>query len=114
MSSSISISEPAGWRRVLWAYPVACLLMAALTAVAIAVLHPYDTGRFALFKSYGVPGFGQRFVAASLARAPDTQAAILGNSTMQLIDPGRLTEQTGWRFVSLTMTYTGPVEQIAT
>jgi hypothetical protein len=114
MNSSTSVSEAAAWRRLLWAYPVACVLIAALTVMLITVLDPYDTGRFALFGGYGVPGFGQRLIAASVARAPDTQAAILGNSTMQLIDPARLTERTGWRFVSLTMTYSGPVEQLAT
>jgi hypothetical protein len=114
MNSSTSVSEAAAWRRLLWAYPVACVLIAALTVMLITVLDPYDTGRFALFDGYGVPGFGQRLIAASVARAPGTQAGILGNSTMQLIDPARLTEQTGWRFVSLTMTYSGPVEQLAT
>ena len=119
MSSSISISEPergkaTGWRRVFWAYPAACLFFAALAVALIAALDPYDTGRFALFGEYGVPGFGQRLTAASLARQPDTEAAILGNSTMQLVSPVRLSELTGWRFVSLTMTYSGPAEQVPT
>ena len=113
MNSSTSTSDPAAWRRVLWAYPVACLLFALLAVAVIVGLDPYDTGRFALFGDYGVPGFGQRLTGASEARARDTEAAVLGNSTMQLLDPERLTELTGWRFVSLTMTYTGPTEQLA-
>ncbi len=114
MNSSTSTSEPAAWRRVLWAYPVACVLFALLAVVLIAGFDPYDTGRFALLGGYGVPGFGQRLTGASVARARDTEAAILGNSTMQLVSPERLTELTGWRFVSLTMTFTGPTEQLAT
>jgi hypothetical protein len=114
MNSSTSTSELAAWRRVLWAYPVACALFALLAVVLIAGLDPFDTGRFALLGKYGVPGFGQRLTGASIARAPDTEAAILGNSTMQLVSPERLTELTGWRFVSLTMTFTGPTEQLAT
>ncbi|HWB49879.1 MAG TPA: hypothetical protein VG651_12275 [Stellaceae bacterium] len=98
---------------MLWAYPVACLLFAALALVVIAGLDPYDTGRFALLGEHGVPRFGQRLTGASLARAPDTEAAILGNSTMQLISPERLAALTGWRFVSLTMTFSGPTEQLA-
>lgn len=114
MNSSTSTSDPGAWRRVLWAYPLACLLFALLAAVVIAGADPYDTGQFALLGDHGVPGFGQRLTGASLARARDTEAAILGNSTMQLLSPERLTELTGWRFVSLTMTFTGPTEQLAT
>ena len=87
--------------------------MVALAFVVIAGMDPYDTGQFALLRSYGVPGFGQRLTGASVARAAGVEGAILGNSTMQLISPARLTEFTGWRFVSLTMTFTGPTEQIA-
>lgn len=114
MNSSISISEPARWRRLLWAYPAACMLFAILAVVLIAGFDPYDTGRFTLVCAHGVPGFGQRLTGASIARAPTTQAAILGNSTMQLVSPERLTVLTGQRFVSLTMTFTGPTEQLAT
>ncbi len=98
---------------MLWAYPVGCVLFALLAVVVIAGFDPYDTGRFALFGEHGVPGFGQRLVGASLARAPGAEAAVTGNSTMQLLNPERLTALTGWRFVSLTMTYTGPTEQLA-
>jgi len=96
----------------LWLYPVACLAAAAVTLILILAIDPYDTGRFSLIDGYGVPAFGQRLTAASLARAPDTEAAIIGNSTIQLLDPARLLEQTGWHFVSLAMTLSGPPEQL--
>lgn len=106
-------SEPPRWRRTLWQYGVGCVVIAMLAAIFVIVLDPYDSGRFSPFDGYGVPSFGQRLTAASLARAPDTQAAIIGNSTVQLIDPARLTEMTGPRFVSLAIPATGPIEQLA-
>lgn len=87
--------------------------MAVLTLGLIVVVDPYDTGRFALLDGYGVPDFNQRLTAASLGRAPDTEAAIVGNSTIQLLAPARLLEQTGWRFVSLAMMQSGPIAQLA-
>jgi len=114
MSSSTSTTERAAWRRALWVYPVVSLAAAALALALIVVIDPYDTGRFTLLDGYGVPAaFGQRLTAASLGREPDTDAAIIGNSTIQLLDPARLLEQTNWRFVSLAMTLTRPVEQLA-
>jgi hypothetical protein len=106
-------SEPTAWRRMLWRYGVACAVIAMLAAIFVIVLDPYDSGRFSSFDGHGVPSFGQRLTAASLARAPDTQAAIIGNSTVQLIDPARLAELTGPRFVSLAIPATGPIEQLA-
>lgn len=111
--SSQLASEPTAWRRMLWRYGVACAAIALLSPIFVIVLDPYDSGRFWPFDGYGVPSFGQRLTAASLARAPDTQAAIIGNSTVQLIDPARLTEMTGVRFVSLAIPATGPIEQLA-
>jgi hypothetical protein len=108
------VDQGTRWRRVFWAYSAACLLLATFAVVLIAGLDPYDTGRFALFGEYGVPGFGQRLTAASVAREPDAEAAILGNSTMQLMSPVRLSELTHWRFVSLAMPFAGPPEQMAT
>lgn len=51
--------------------------------------------------------------AASLGRQPGTPAAIVGNSTIQLVDPAELTAATGIGFVSLTVAGAGPLEQIA-
>jgi len=84
-----------------------------LAAVFVVVIDPYGSGRFSPFGRFGVPQFGQRLTAASLARAPETQAATIGNSTIQLIDPARLTELTESRFISLAIPATGPVEQLA-
>ncbi|MGE3623044.1 MAG: hypothetical protein AB7H77_04105 [Bdellovibrionales bacterium] len=114
MNSSTSIFDSvyeARWRRVLCQYAAWTLGLGLLLAVLAIGLDPYDTGRFALFGSHGVPKFGQRMVAASLARQPHYDMAIIGNSAMQLLDPAQF-EKYGRKAVSLAMPGTGPKEQL--
>jgi hypothetical protein len=97
---------------VLVRYVVACIALAMAAGLDIVALDPYDTGRFALFGSRGVPVANQRLTAASTAREPGSDGAVIGNSTSQLIDPVRLSALTGARFVSLAIPATGPIEQL--
>jgi hypothetical protein len=108
-SSSTSSSE---WRRFL-----ATLAAAAAGALALAwgfliVADPFDTGRLTPVSSHGLPATGQRLAVASLGRDPAFDAAIVGNSTIQLVSPERLAAITGRRFVQLSIPGTGPVEQL--
>ncbi len=84
----------------------------ALGALVLA-LDPYDTGRFSLLPAYGVAEFGPRLASASIARRQDIDAAIFGNSTVQLLDPARLSRLSGRSVVSLAVPGTGPLEQLA-
>lgn len=111
MNSSTSISDK-GWRRFWMRYAAWVLGIGIVLGTVMLGLDPYDTGRFALFGSYGVPQFGQRLADASLGRQAQFDIAILGNSTMQLIDPSRFGDG-GHRAVSLTMPGTGPREQLS-
>ena len=79
----------------------------------ILTLDPFDTGRFAILPSRGVPDFGQRLAFASIARQLDVNTAIIGNSTIQLVDPARLSELSARKAVSLAVPGTGPLEQLA-
>ncbi len=112
MSSSTSISEATRWPRVLRSYGVACLALGLVLGVILIAVDPYDTGRLAVLTGYGVPELGQRLSGASIGREPDAEVAILGNSTIQLLDPARLTALTGLHFVSLAVAGTGPLEQL--
>lgn len=87
-------------------------LLAGLLAV-IYVLDPYDTGRPGLFAKAGVRPQGPRTAAASRGRDPAFNAAIFGNSHVQLLAPARLDALTGARFVSLIAPATRPREQLA-
>ena len=113
MNSSISSSEAdALWRR----FTALFLAVAALALVSILgfayALDPYDTGRSTLFSAPGVREQGPRTAAASRGRDPAFDAAIFGNSHIQLLSPGRLKRKTGLDFVQLSVPATGPKEQL--
>lgn len=112
MNSSTSASKPSAWGRLLRQYVVSCALLAIVLGTLLVALDPYDTGRLALVRGSSVPHFEPRLTAASLARDPEKNAAIIGNSTVQLLDPARLSESTGLTFVSLAVPGTGPLEEL--
>jgi hypothetical protein len=112
MNSSTSTSESRLWRRLLWRFAAGTVLTGAMVAALLLLLDPYDTGRFSLLPSNGVANFGQRLAFASIARRREVDTAIIGNSTIQLIDPARLSRLTGRQTVSLAVPGTGPVEQL--
>jgi hypothetical protein len=111
MNSSISASSL--WRRSLARYAAGVLGLGALVAAAVLALDPYDSGRFALFGEHGVPQLGERLTHASLGRQRAVDTAIIGNSTLQLIEPARLTAATGRQVVQLSVPGSGPREQLA-
>jgi hypothetical protein len=114
MSSSISSSEiDPGWGRSLLAC-LGTLIGAGLLVLALMVLvDPYDSGKLGLLGIDGVDNRLTQITAASRARDPNFNAAILGNSTAQMIDPATLSRATGLRFVQLYMTGSIPREQLA-
>jgi hypothetical protein len=85
----------------------------SLLYVLLLLIDPYDTARF---PNFGIVGIGDRTLRtadASRGRDPRYNAAVVGNSTGQLLDPYRLSDGTGLRFVQLTIPQTGPQEQLA-
>jgi hypothetical protein len=94
-------------------YAASTLVGGAVLAALLLALDPYDTGRFALLPAHGVADFGQRLAFASVARRAGVDTAIVGDSTVQLIDPERLSRLTGHRAISLAVPGSGPVEQLA-
>jgi hypothetical protein len=88
------------------------ILLASITAT-LAVLDPFDTGRLTPFKRTGMYEKGPRTSNPSRMRDSVFDAAIIGNSTSQLLNPERLNAHTGLRFVQLSTPGTGPMEQVA-
>ncbi len=101
-SDSVAVAETASeWRRWLVAFlsvPVigACLILGFLIAV-----DPYDTGKFGLLSIDGVND--QNTITAIPSRARDLQfdSAVIGNSTVQRLNPAELSQATGLHFVQL-------------
>ena len=113
MNSSTSTSEHVAWRRLLSRYGVYSVMVGVAIAALLVVSDPYDTGRLTPFDGFNVSAFDQRMAVASVGRLPAATGAILGNSTIQLVDPAELGALTGVDFVSLTFAASGPIENIA-
>jgi hypothetical protein len=114
MNSSTSSSErrSAGARFLAFFVGAAAAIGLAVAAV-LAIADPYDTGRLTPFVRPGIPDTGPRMANASRMRNPAFDAAIIGNSTIQLIKPERMDALTGRSFVQLSVPGTGPMEQEA-
>jgi hypothetical protein len=84
----------------------------ALLFVLLLLIDPYDTGRFPSFGLVGVRDRSMRTANASRGRDPHFNAAVVGNSTAQILNPYRLSELTGLRFIQLSIPQTGPREQL--
>jgi len=110
--SSIESSE-AVWRG--YALRLVAVFLATLAVVFafIVAVDPYDSGRFPSIGLVGISDTSQRTANVSLGRSQHFNAAIFGNSHGQLLDPARLTEQTGLSFVQLAIPGADAPEQLA-
>ena len=86
----------------------ACLILAFLIAI-----DPYDTGKFGLVNIEGVDDQNTITAIPSRARDPQFDSAVIGNSTVQLLNPAELSQATGLRFVQLYKIGGSPPEELA-
>lgn len=99
------------WRRFVVTL-VACAAAVTLGLLATAfIVDPFDTGRSPVFQKAGVRPQGPRTAGASRGRDPSFNAAVIGNSHIQIVSPERLKALTGLSFVQLSVAATGPKEQ---
>lgn len=112
--SAISTSDETGeWSRCLRACLVTLAVCAALLFAFVVAVDPYDSGRFGWFGIDGVADRNTATASASRARDRDFDSAIIGNSTALLINPARLSQATGLRFVQLSVVGGSPREEMA-
>src|SRR6266853_6440840 len=100
------------WRRFALTFLVAFFGGFGLIYAALVLIDPYDTGRFPTFMRPGVFDGGQRTANASRGRDPQFNAAVIGNSRGQLLDPAKMSASTGLSFVQLTTPGSGPKEHM--
>ncbi len=120
MSSSIFNSEAPvdqkeapewrGWLVAFFSVPLLgiCLIVAFLVAV-----DPYDTGKFGLLDIDGVDDGTTSTAIPSRARDAQFDSAVIGNSTVQALDPAELSRASGLRFVQLYKIGASPREELA-
>jgi hypothetical protein len=115
MILSTSGSDPAAraWRRWLVMFCGAFFGVGGLFYVLLLLIDPYDTGRFPSFGLAGIADRSSRTADISRGRDPRFNAAIVGNSTGQLLDPYRLSEAMGLKFTQLAIPQLGPREELA-
>jgi hypothetical protein len=113
MNSSISSSEAMTHRRFLSVFCGAAMLLIIAVLAVFMVIDPYNTGRLTPINRPGMFETGPRTAHASRMRDTAFNAAVFGNSTIQLLSPDRLNALSGQNFVQFSVPGTGPKEQIA-
>ncbi|MGL5116855.1 MAG: hypothetical protein ACRC7C_16180 [Beijerinckiaceae bacterium] len=100
-------------KRFIAAFAALACGCALLLLVLLLAFDPFATGRFAPVSDPVPAATAPRMANASRIRHSPFDAAIVGNSTIQLLSPQRLQALTGQTVVQLSIPGTGPVEQKA-
>jgi hypothetical protein len=100
------------WSRCLRACLVTLAICAGLLFGFVIAVDPYDSGKFGFLGIDGVADRNTVTASASRARDADFDSAIIGNSTALLINPTRLSQATGLRFVQLSVVGASPREEM--
>jgi hypothetical protein len=122
-SSTSSFNSPPGiaadtgadasWRRWIIVFGATFFGLGGLLFTLLLLIDPYDSARFPTLGIVGIDDHNPRMANVSRGRDPAFDAAIVGNSTGQLIDPHRIGPPTHLSFTQLTVPATGPREQLA-
>ena len=107
-----SVAHQALWHRFCVITLVSAVVIVTAFLGLAFVIDPYDTGRSGIFTKAGVRPQGPRTAAASRGRDPAFNAAVFGNSHVQLLSPERLKALSGADFVSMIAPATHPKEQM--
>ncbi len=101
------------WRNWLWL--VLSLGVAASVALwlAVVLIDPFSTGRFALTQRIDITTTNSRLADAALARDQRFNGAILGDSVAITLDPRVVTRGSNWRLAQLGLYAAGAAEVVA-
>jgi hypothetical protein len=99
------------WRRYIRVLLNTAALLGGAVYGFILVLDPYMDVPIAPALPRAPISTNQRFAYPALARLPDFDSAVVGTSTMRLLDPRQLDAKLGARFVNLAMNSATPYEQ---
>jgi hypothetical protein len=113
MSSSTSSFDAGGGRGFLRVFTGVAAAAAGLILAVLLLVDPFATGRMTPIRSTVMQEANPRMAHVARARDPRFDAAVIGNSTVQILSPERLNALTGLSFVQLSIPGTGPMEQAA-
>jgi hypothetical protein len=102
----------AQWRRFVQTFLRVFVMAMLLLYLAILLIDPFDTRFLPSLHLSGPVDTDPRTAVVSRGRDERFDAAIIGNSHAQLLNPARLDPATGLKFVHLTMHGSGPGEQL--
>jgi hypothetical protein len=107
----ITRSEPLwrGWSR---AFALTALALASLLFGFILFLDPYGTRVRAGGTARPLMDLNQRFMYPQIIRSGAFDSAVIGTSTVRLLDPAILSKELGARFANLGMNAATPWEQL--
>ncbi len=111
-TSVLKPDDARDWRRFLKLFGITLIALPAAVYLLVLVLDPFDSGRLTNYPVLGVVDESPRTANVSRGRDPSFNSAVIGNSRGQMLDPERLSHDTGLSFVQLTIPGTGPREQL--
>jgi hypothetical protein len=106
-------SEETSWRRCAHLFLAAMIGMLAVSFLFILLVDPFDRGRPPGLLLHGIFDESPRTANVSRGRDPRFDAAIFGNSHIQLLDPHRLSTASNLNFVQMSTPGTGPRETVS-
>lgn len=113
MTSSISSSDPPGaWARFLRRFAVSAAVLLAVVYGFVALVDPWGALPVSLPIERLPVTQNQRFAYPMLARDPRFDSAVIGTSTLRLLDPAQLDALLGGRFANLAMNDSTAWEQM--
>lgn len=110
-SSSETVARQSAWRRFVRIATGTLIGVVALCYGFVLVVDPYDNLPFSPDLDRKQITSAQRFFYPALARKPQFDSAIIGNSTIRLLRPEQLNEILGGSFVNLAMNAASSWEQ---
>lgn len=113
MRESLSTSNfDMSWYRFSMTFVLTCVVALVVLYTSILVIDPYDSLAFSPdWERYPVSRHSRDFNAI-LARRPEYDSAVIGNSTSMLLHPDELNREFGGKFVMLSMPAASPFEQM--
>lgn len=110
MSGNVAVR--ARWRSFSTFLAVSSLGLGAVLLALILMLDPYGIRASAHVSPRPLMDLNQRFMYPQVVRSGRFDAAVLGTSTVRLLDPMALDSLTGFRFANLAMNAATPWEQM--